>query len=104
MEEKVRKELDGMKEMVLNWKKSHLRDAPPEGGGEFLLEDFLMEIQEYVYPYTRRLFETNHINELEAREFLESCYNEAEDLRSLLERKREDQETDNPWLRISGLE
>lgn len=88
MEENVQKEMEGMKEMVLNWKKSYLRDAPPEGGGEFLVEDFLLEIQEFVYPYTRRLFETNHINESEARELLEFCYAEAEDLRNSLKKKR----------------
>jgi hypothetical protein len=88
MEEKVRRELDGMKEMVRNWKESYLRDAPPGGGGEFLVDDLLQEIQEFVYPYTRRLFETNHIDENEAREFLESCYAEARELLSSLRIKR----------------
>ena len=36
MEENVRKELETLKGMVLNWKKDYLGWAPPDGGGEFL--------------------------------------------------------------------
>lgn len=98
MEANVRAELDAMKGMVLAWKKSYLRDAPPEGGGEYLAEEFLQEIETYVNPYVRRLFETNYLSEAEAKEFLDLCYDEVNDLLSSLEK------IDNPWLRIAGLE
>ncbi len=94
MEDKARKELEGMMEMVLNWKRSYRRDERPEGEGEFLLKYLIQEIQEFVYPYTRRLFETNNIDDLEAREFLNFCYAEAEDLLNSL--KEGDRWTDQP--------
>ena len=80
MEENVRKELDALRGMVLAWKENYLRWASPEGGDEFLAEEFSNEIQTHVYPYVRRLYETNHLQEREIREFLDFCYAQVEDL------------------------
>lgn len=84
MEENVRKELETLKGMVLAWKKDHLGWAPSEGGGEHLARDFLEEIETHVYPYVRRLFECKYLTGPEAREFLNFCYNQVEDLRNSL--------------------
>ena len=39
----------------------------PEGDNEHVLLEFTEEIQMHVYPYVRRLFETNHLSEVEAQ-------------------------------------
>lgn len=91
MEENVRKELETLKAMVLTWKKNYLGWAPPDGGGEFLAREFSEEIETHVYPYVRRLYECNHLSASEAKEFLDFCYSEVEDLRDYL-RKAEGEE------------
>jgi len=70
--------------MVLAWKKSYLGSAPGDGGGEFLAEDFLEDIENHVSPYVRRLFDCQHLTGSEASEFLDFCYQEAENLRQVL--------------------
>ena len=84
MEEHVQKELEELKGMVLNWKKSYLESAPSDGGGEFLVQDFLEEIETHVYPYAKRLYECNYLSQSEAEEFLDFCYGQVEDLRESL--------------------
>ena len=84
MEESVRKELGALKGMVLTWKESYLRWASPEGGDEFLAEEFSNEIQTHVYPYVRRLYETNHLNRSEASQLLDFCFGQVDDLREAL--------------------
>jgi hypothetical protein len=81
VEDNVRKELEAIREMVLTWKKDYLGWAPSQGGGEYLARDFLEEIETHVYPYLRRLYECNYLSGAEAREFLELCYHQVEDLR-----------------------
>lgn len=80
MEENVRKELETLEGMVLTWKKSYLGWAPPDGGGEFLAKEFLEEIDTHVYPYVRRLYECEYLTSSEAKEFLDFCYGQVEDL------------------------
>ena len=84
MEENVRKELEVLNGMVLTWKENYLGWAPPDGGGEFLAEEFLEEIQTHVCPYVRRLYECNYLTQSEAAEFLDLCYTQVEGLRSSL--------------------
>jgi len=84
MEENVRKELETLEGMVLTWKKSYLGWAPPSRGGEFLAKEFMEEIDTHVYPYVRRLYECDYLSSSEAREFLDFCYNQVEDLRDSL--------------------
>jgi hypothetical protein len=87
MEENVKKELDTIKGMVLRWKKSFLRYATPDGGNEYLIQEFSEEISTYVSPLVRRLWETNHLSRDEVHEFLESCYSQIDELRLLIEEK-----------------
>jgi len=80
MEDNVRKELDTLKGMVLTWKKDYLGSAPSEGEGGYLAREFLEEVETHVYPYVRRLQECDYLTGPEAREFLDYCYHQVEDL------------------------
>jgi hypothetical protein len=85
MEENVRQELKALEAMVLNWKKSYLEFATPEGNNDFLVEEFQEEISAYMSPYLRRLFQCEHLTQQEAGEFLDSCYRQVDDLRRLIQ-------------------
>ena len=84
MEENVIKELNTLKGMMLNWKKSFLGWASPEGDNDYVYQDFSEDIQVLVYPYVRRLYETKHLSVSEAEEFMNNCYRQVEDLRDQL--------------------
>src|SRR4030067_3740111 len=84
MEENVRKELETLKGMVLNWKKDYLGWAPPDGGWEYLPRGLLEEIETHISPYIRRMYECDYLRPSEVREFMESCYLQVEDLRNKL--------------------
>jgi hypothetical protein len=84
MEENVIKELDNLKGMMLNWKKSFLGWASPEGDNDYVHQDFSEDIQKMVYHYVRRLYETKHLSDSEAKEFMDYCYSQVEDLRDQL--------------------
>ncbi len=85
MQENVRKELDALEQMVLNWKASYLGFATPEGGNDFLVEEFQEEITTYISPYLRRLCQCEYITSGEAEEFMDHCYNQVDDLRHLIQ-------------------
>jgi len=80
MEANVRKELDALSGMLSNWKTGFLSWASPDGDNEYVLLEFREEIQTNIYPYVRRLFETNHLTDSEAKEFMIFCYGQVEDL------------------------
>jgi hypothetical protein len=84
MEENVRKELDALKGMLNNWKTGFMGWASPDGDNEHVLLEFREEIQTNLYPYVRRLFETSHLSEPEAKEFMSYCLSQVEDLRDQL--------------------
>ena len=84
MEENVIKELDTLKGMLSNWKRGFLTWASPDGDNEHVLLEFNEEIQAQLYPYVTRLLETEHLSEPEAREFMDYCYGQVEDLRNQL--------------------
>jgi hypothetical protein len=87
MEENVKKELDAIQGIVSRWHKSYLGWADPEGGNDYLLEEFSEEISTHVSPLVRRMWEGNHLSKFEVHEFLESCYSQVEDLRNLIKQK-----------------
>ncbi len=84
MEENVLKELDALKGMLHNWKTGFMSWASPDGDNDHVLLEFTEEIQLHIYPYVRRLFETSHLDEFEAKEFMKYCFNQVEDLREQL--------------------
>ena len=91
MEENVRQELDTLKQMVNNWKSGFLSWASPDGDNDYVLLEFSEEIQEQVYPLVNRLRETEYLSDLEAKEFLDYCYSQVEDLRGQLGQVENDQ-------------
>lgn len=78
-------ELEVLKGMVLAWKEDYSRSASPGGGDEYLCQEFSLEIEEYVYPYLRRMIETDHISQDQARKFLNFCYRQVMELHDLIE-------------------
>ena len=87
MKENVKKELDTIKQMVLRWQKSYLGWATSDGGNEYLLEEFSEEISRHVAPLVRRLYESGYLNVSEHHEFMESCYNQINELHDLIKIK-----------------
>lgn len=85
MEDNVRKELDALEQMVLNWKANYLSFATPEGNNDFLVEEFREEVTTYMSPYMRRLFQCEYLNPQEAEEFLNHLYDQVDDLRRLIQ-------------------
>jgi hypothetical protein len=69
-------ELEDLRTRVGFWRDDFLRQAPPGGGNEwlFLVKEFHAEIDEWVYPYVRRMIETEHISPSQAAEFMDFCY------------------------------
>jgi hypothetical protein len=69
-------ELEELRTRVGYWKEDFLRQAPPGGGQgwEFLVKEFHAEIDEWLYPYVRRMIETEHISPKQAAEFMDYCY------------------------------
>ena len=90
MQENVRKELDALEQMVLNWKAGYLGFATSDGNNEFLVEEFQEEITNYLSPYVRRLYQCEYITVEEAEEFMDHCYNQVDELRLQI------QELENP--------
>lgn len=84
MEEKTRKELEVLKGMLNNWKTGYLSWASPDGDNDHVLLEFKEEIQSNLYPYVRRLFETDHLTTSEATEFMVYCFGQVEVLRDQL--------------------
>ena len=84
MEENVRQELDGLKQMMNNWKRGFLSWASPDGDNDHVLLEFTEEIQEQIYPYVNRLREAEHLSNAEAKEFMDYCYSQVDDLRDRL--------------------
>ena len=84
MEENVRQELNTLKQMLNNWKRGFLSWASPDGDNDYVLLEFTEEIQEQLYPLVTRLRETEHLTNSEAREFMDYCHSQVEDLRNQL--------------------
>jgi hypothetical protein len=68
--------------MVLNWKEDYLSSVG--GVKEFLVREFEQEIEMYVFPYIRRLYEMKYLTENEAKEFMELIYEQVNDLYNML--------------------
>ncbi len=79
-------ELETLRTMVLAWRAHYFQEAPARGGKDylFLCQDFSYEIEEYVYPYVRRMLGTNHIDQDQANEFLDFCFRQVLELREYL--------------------
>jgi len=80
-------ELDTLRGMVLAWREHYFQSAPPRGGQDFLFlcKDFSDEIEDYIYPYVLRMLGTEHIDQGQAREFLDFCYRQVLGLQDYLD-------------------
>ncbi len=100
MHEKVKKELNALRGMVLTWKQNYLGYASPEGGNEFLVEEYLEEIETYIYPYVRRMYECQHLTQAEARDFMNFCYDNVKELRNALVESDSEDSGKSFWHRL----
>jgi len=75
MRESFEKEIETLKKMVLAWRESY--EELPYPGCE---RDFIFEIEEYILPYLRRLYECGYINESHISNFLSFCYEQVDEL------------------------
>ena len=91
MEENVRQELEVLKQMMQNWKRGFLSWASPDGDNDHVLLEFTEEIHQQVYPYVTRLRETEHLNAAEAKEFMDYCHSQVEELRDQLRQVETDE-------------
>lgn len=84
MEENVRKELEVLKGMVVAWRDSYQAAGAADGSAEFLVHEFIEEIELHVHPYARRLWECEYLSKAEAGDLLDFCYRQVEELRTSL--------------------
>ncbi len=79
-------EIELLRQRVLLWKEDYFRHAPAAGGEDylFLVNEFAQEIEEYLYPYIRRLRDTNHLDQTQVDEFLGYCYELVHDLQDYI--------------------
>lgn len=80
-------ELDTLRGMVLAWRADYFQSAPARGGQDylFLCEEFSEEIEGYIYPYVRRMMETDHLDQDQARKFLDFCFRQVLELQDYLD-------------------
>lgn len=69
MEEGTIKELKDLENMIINWSKDYIKNVDVNGGNDYLIEDFREEIDLYIAPYLRRLYETEYLTRQEAIDF-----------------------------------
>ena len=69
-------EMEALRFRVGLWRDDYIRHATTGGGAEelFLCQDFVNELEEYLYPYVHRLVETEHITREESVRFMDWCY------------------------------
>ena len=90
-----------MEAMVLNWKRSYLEHATPDGNNDFLVEEFHEEITTYMSPYLRRLYQCEHLTQPEAEEFLNACYSQVDDLRDRIRELERPSAEPGVWQRVA---
>jgi hypothetical protein len=75
-------ELVLLRQRVLLWQADYRSQAPVAGGEDylFLVNEFAQEIEEHLYPYIRRLRDTNHLDQTQVDDFLGYCYGLVNDL------------------------
>ncbi len=78
--ERVLKELADVKMMIVEWKKSYMRQANELGGGEFLCEELWMDVREFASPYIWRMVMCGFITHEEYDEFMNFCAQQVEEL------------------------
>jgi len=75
-----------LRQRVRLWRDDYIQSAPPRGGEDYLFleHEFIQEVEEYIYPYVRRLRETDHLDQDQVNEFMDYCYQQIYALREYL--------------------
>ncbi len=84
MDEDVRRELEDLKTMVLAWKESYIKMARENGGGEYLVEEYNSEIEEFVFPYVYKIAKLGGMEMEELHVFVRLCQHQTLELREAL--------------------
>ena len=87
MEDNVVKELDDIEMMVSHWKDDYMSSITGEND-DFLLDDFLEEVDMYVYNTVCRLRECKHLDYQEAAVFMGRCYKHVRELKEAIDAAR----------------
>lgn len=69
MEEGTIKELKDLENMVSSWAKDYITYVDVNGGNDYLIKDFREEIDIYIAPYLRRLYQCEYLTRQEATDF-----------------------------------
>lgn len=69
MEAGTVKELKDLEQMIINWSIFYVKQVDVHGGNDYLIADFREEIDNYISPYLRRLYETKYLTRQETTEF-----------------------------------
>ncbi len=84
MDEDVKRELEDLKSMVTAWKESYIKLAREEGGGEYLVEEYGAEIEEFVFPYVFKIMKLGGMEMWELEEFSQFCQQQVLEFREAL--------------------
>lgn len=84
MDEDVRRELEDLKTMVLAWKESYIKMARENGGGEYLVEEYSSEIEEFVFPYVYKIMKLGGMEMEDLQVFTRFCQRQTLELREAL--------------------
>lgn len=69
MDDGIKKELEDINNIVINWTKSYIRQIDPHGGNEYLIHELNEEIHLNLVPYMTRLVETGHLTNEDLAKF-----------------------------------
>jgi len=83
------KELSALKQMAYNWKNRYVMDVINYEGDnlgdaeswEFLCKEFMVEIEEHMYPYVQRFKDLKYITPQETQAFMVEMYEIIDELR-----------------------
>ncbi len=90
--EKVLAEIEAVKQMIVGWKESYMRQADELGGGMFLCEELWSEVRELASPYIYRMVMCGYITIEEYDEFMGFCASQVEELGDYIKRIESSQE------------
>ena len=84
MDKETKTETDDLHKMIQNWKKSWLGFYSSDGINEWIMEEFMEEVEIYLVPYVGRLKDTDYLTEIECEGFYDRLSGEIQDMRRLL--------------------
>ncbi len=92
--ERILREIEEVKRMIVGWKESYMKQADELGGGMFLCEELWMDVREFASPYIYRMVMCGFITEDEYVEFMDFCARQVRELGDYI-RKIEEPEVED---------